>query len=121
LVFGDLSPPSSATPRYTSVKARQSNRRLRQVADDHSKKITLKALANFSPGGVEVFALKPWFKVPQKILRNSEGVATGLRGGETATQSLQGCVFHEIACVIPGLPKRNATTPFGLRLSPGLG
>jgi hypothetical protein len=34
--------------------------------------ITLKALANSSPG----FALKPWVQESEEIRRNSEGVAT---------------------------------------------
>jgi hypothetical protein len=35
-------------------------------------RVTLKALANFSPG----FALKPWVqKMPEEIVRNPEGVA----------------------------------------------
>jgi hypothetical protein len=50
LVVGDLSPPSLVT-------------------------ITLKALANFSPG----FALKPWVKNVHEILGNSEGVAKALQ------------------------------------------
>jgi hypothetical protein len=48
--------------------------------------LTLKALANSSPGrgpragsprGVEVFALKPWGYDARCLFRNSEGVAMG--------------------------------------------
>ena len=46
-------------------------------------RITLKALANSSPG----FALKPWVKESEEILRNSEGVATVLLGRRDATPS----------------------------------
>ena len=58
----------------------------------HMELLTLKALANFSPG----FALKPWVKNGPEILRNSEGVATvRLR---IPTQLLQSCVFENQAC-----------------------
>jgi hypothetical protein len=49
----------------------------RQVVEQLTNRLTLKALANSSPG----FALKPWVqKSFQKTLRNSKGVATALMG-----------------------------------------
>ena len=64
--------------------------------------VTLKALANVSPG----FALKPWVQESQSRL-----VATlkGLRGfavNKRGAQLLQSCAFY-MNGVFPGLPKRN--------------
>jgi len=68
--------------------------------------VTLKALANSSPG----FALKPWEKGACLFRRNPEGVAMGLRwvcDQRAATQPLQGCAMRKMTFVIPGLPKLN--------------
>ena len=51
-------------------------------------RITLKALANFSPG----FALKPWVEnALREIVRNPEGVARSIN----AAQLLQSCAFEK--------------------------
>ena len=53
-------------------------------------RVTLKALANVSPG----FALKPWVqKCPEEIVRNPEGVAR-FCGEQTPTQLFQSCAFE---------------------------
>ena len=54
-------------------------------------RVTLKALANFSPG----FALKPWVqKCPGRLFATLKGVAR-LWGLTNATQLLQSCAFEK--------------------------
>ena len=80
------------------------------------KEITLKALANSSPGrgphagsprGVEVFALKPWVqKSRNRLFANSEGVAKilRLRNHDATPSELR---LLEMNGVFPGLPRRD--------------
>ena len=65
-------------------------------------RLTLKALANVSPGrgpragsphGGGVFALKPWVQEREQRL--------------FATPTRRGLRLREMSCVVPGLPKRN--------------
>ena len=65
-------------------------------------RVTLKALANVSPG----FALKPWVQKREKrLFATLKGVARFCRNKRRATPSE--LRLREMSCVVPGLPKRN--------------
>jgi hypothetical protein len=65
-------------------------------------RVTLKALANVSPG----FALKPWVqKCPRKLLVTLKAVAR-LRGQQTPTQLLQSCKESLEAFANPGFQSK---------------
>jgi hypothetical protein len=64
---------------------------------ENIKDITLRALANFSPG----FALKPLGQRVPLIKRNPEGVAGGAMA-ERRRQPLQGCVFIQLIVLSQG-------------------
>jgi hypothetical protein len=78
-------------------------------------RVTLKALANVSPGwvptggsprGVGVFALKPWVQKCREIVRNPERDCAALRftnAGATPSELR----LREMGWVFPGLTKRN--------------
>ncbi|HET6647390.1 MAG TPA: hypothetical protein VFH01_08690, partial [Pyrinomonadaceae bacterium] len=71
--------------------------------------LTLKALANLSPG----LALKPWVhESPKEILRNSEGVARGFFMIAVDATPF-GLRLTNVCYYFPGLPERNP----GLKLA----
>src|SRR5437016_1085897 len=94
--------PDTAMVPPTAVASRRIINGL-AVTQTVSLRTTLKAFANSSPGrggpqparGGSVCFETLGSKVPQEILRNSEGVAKEFCGYETATQLLQSCVFKK--------------------------
>jgi hypothetical protein len=65
--------------------------------------LTLKALANFSPG----FALKPWDQMRLLVEgRNPEGVASKVAETQPASQPLQGCEKSLPAFSFPGFQNK---------------
>src|SRR5258705_9113346 len=66
-------------------------------------RVTLKALANSSPG----FALKPWVqKCPGSLLATLKELR-GFAVNKRPAQLLQSCAFKKWDPFFPGLPKRN--------------
>ena len=64
--------------------------------------VTLKALANVSPG----FALKPWVqKCPRRLFATLKGLRGFAVNKRRATPSE--LRLREMRCLFPGLPKRN--------------
>src|SRR6267142_2500347 len=67
-------------------------------------KITLKALANYSPG----FALKPWVqKCRKRFVATLKELRRGLRFGGRQRNPFRVASSRQWTCVVPGLPKRN--------------